>query len=254
MAGALTRHTVKEQRKQMENILFSYDHIILVAKYQTPQEHRHFAKHLLFSIDQDLECTVNGQIVTGRGICIASDVPHTARTVSGQMLVLLIEATSAFSERLDAVLGKEPCRILDDPLAGEVVKAYEAGALPGVRKAVFRAFEVEQQDSAKYDGRIREVLRILSERESIDADIFAQLYTSTGLSQSRLSHLFKEQVKVSLSSYIALIKMQKASKYVLEGKNMTTAALHAGFSSSAHMAATCKRMFGISLSEIFAAC
>ncbi|NLO86193.1 MAG: helix-turn-helix domain-containing protein [Clostridiales bacterium] len=65
--------------------------------------------------------------------------------------------------------------------------------------------------------------------------------------------MFKEQVKISLSSYIVLIKMQKAAKYVLYGESLTTAALHAGFSGSAHMASTCKRMFGIALSEIFAA-
>jgi len=36
---------------------------------------------------------------------------------------------------------------------------------------------------------------------------------------------------------------------LIKGENITTASLHAGFNSSSHYAATCKKMFGITCSD-----
>jgi AraC-like DNA-binding protein len=69
------------------------------------------------------------------------------------------------------------------------------------------------------------------------------------LSQSRLSHLFKEVTGISLSRYLAMEKMRKGYIHFQKHGNITEAAMHAGFDSPSHFAATCKRMFGISFSE-----
>lgn len=234
----------------MDYMIFSEDHIIILAEYQTPQEHQHFAKHLLFGVNEALTCVIDGSHVEGRGICIESNATHTAKTVSGKMLLVLIEESSSFSGKLTALLENHSNIVLQQWIVDAIVAAYKADGLQGVENALFQAFNLEHRDSSKYDSRIKEVLQTLQERDAIESDIFQQLCRRTALSQSRLSHLFKEQVKISLSGYIALVKMRKAAKYVFQGETLTAAAHHAGFSSSAHMAATCKRMFGLSLSEL----
>ncbi len=70
------------------------------------------------------------------------------------------------------------------------------------------------------------------------------------LSESRLTHLFKEEAGVSLKSYILIRKMERAYKYVSSGGKITQAAQEAGFSSSAHLAYTCKTLTGISITDV----
>jgi len=235
----------------MKDIILSEDHIITRDVYQTPQEHRHFAKQLMFGIDEALICKIDGSLVYGLGLCIASNVSHTAKTTSGKMLLILVEETSKFSEKLNTLL-KDSCYIvLEDSMVNTVAAAFKSGALQGVEHALFPIFHLEDRYLEKYDSRITKVLQILEECNTIEVDIFQQLSDQTALSKSRLSHIFKEQVKISLASYIVMAKMRKAAKYVLQGERLTTASYHAGFSSSAHMAATCKQMFGNSLSELF---
>ena len=65
------------------------------------------------------------------------------------------------------------------------------------------------------------------------------------LSPSRLSHLFKAETGVPLKSYITLHQVERAFMKLLCGKNITEAALEAGFDSSSHFSATVKRMMGI---------
>lgn len=91
----------------------------------------------------------------------------------------------------------------------------------------------------------------------IAADITHTAYTSSGgmlvylfdpacLSQSRLSHLFKESVGISLHRYLAWEKMRKGYVNYRKYGSITEAAMRAGFDSPSHFAATCKRMFGLS--------
>ncbi|MBQ3800304.1 MAG: AraC family transcriptional regulator [Treponema sp.] len=61
--------------------------------------------------------------------------------------------------------------------------------------------------------------------------------------------MFSGQAGISLHRYLAFIKIQKAFLHVRKGKSLTRAALDAGFDSPSHLAATFKRMFGISFSQ-----
>ena len=102
---------------------------------------------------------------------------------------------------------------------------------------------------SKVDDRITDVLTFLRETDSVPEDITDILCQRVCLSKSRFSHLFKEQMGISLHRYLALDKMKKGYLSFLEYGNITEAAMRAGFDSPSHFAATCKRMFGISFTE-----
>nr|WP_242846410.1 helix-turn-helix transcriptional regulator [Clostridium botulinum] len=68
------------------------------------------------------------------------------------------------------------------------------------------------------------------------------------LSRSRLTHLFKEETKISLNSFLIILKISKSYEYILSGKTITEACIKAGFYSPSHFATTNKKMFGISAS------
>ena len=65
------------------------------------------------------------------------------------------------------------------------------------------------------------------------------------VSTSRFSHLFSEQVGVSLKSYLTLHQLEKAYQEILGGSSITEAAMNAGFDSPSHFAATVKRLMGL---------
>ncbi|WP_216857302.1 helix-turn-helix domain-containing protein [Paenibacillus tritici] len=49
-----------------------------------------------------------------------------------------------------------------------------------------------------------------------------------------MSHLFKENTGISLSGYMVLHKLQKATYLIFEGLSITDAAMAAGFDSPSH--------------------
>ena len=66
-----------------------------------------------------------------------------------------------------------------------------------------------------------------------------------------MSHIFKDETGMTLHSYLALVKLRKTTEYIEQGMNITEASIYAGFDTPSHCAATCKRMFGISLREVY---
>jgi len=106
-------------------------------------------------------------------------------------------------------------------------------------------------DVENFDNRVMKVLNLLN--ECVHEDEFHQIkYFSkkTGLSESRLAHLFKEETGIPLKSYIVLHKLQRAYDSIFNGETITTAALNAGFDSPSHLAYTNKMMTGMSAINI----
>lgn len=66
-----------------------------------------------------------------------------------------------------------------------------------------------------------------------------------GVSASRLTHLFTEQVGIPLRRYVLWSRLQIAISRVKAGDDLTDAAHAAGFADSAHLTRTCRDMFGL---------
>ncbi|GAA5078561.1 helix-turn-helix domain-containing protein [Nocardia iowensis] len=73
------------------------------------------------------------------------------------------------------------------------------------------------------------------------SDVARQL----GISATRLTHLFTEQVGIPLRRYILWLRLHIAMTRVMAGDDVTTAAAAAGFTDSAHLTRTCRRTFGL---------
>ncbi len=71
------------------------------------------------------------------------------------------------------------------------------------------------------------------------------------LSESRLIHLFKEQVGIPIRRYLLWLRLIEAVKSVLDGYSLLDAAHNAGFADYAHLSRTFKKMFGNPPSLIF---
>lgn len=166
----------------------------------------------------------------------ASDMKHTAYAESGDMLVFLFDAAGSIAKEAERkyLCGKTYCCISD--------------------KTAIQIREICRENTPADSDRL--ITRLLGldtsgnmPRDEIPEDITAQFCARVCLSPSRLSHLFKENVGISLHRYLAMDKMRKGYIYFQKYGSITEASMRAGFDSPSHFAATCKRMFGISFSE-----
>ncbi|WP_280306124.1 helix-turn-helix transcriptional regulator [Nocardia neocaledoniensis] len=64
------------------------------------------------------------------------------------------------------------------------------------------------------------------------------------LSESRLSHLFAEELGITFRAYVRWLRLLRATGAVAQGCSLTEAAHLAGFTDSSHLTRTCRRTFG----------
>ena len=70
------------------------------------------------------------------------------------------------------------------------------------------------------------------------------------LSRTRLVHVFSESVGVPIRPYILWLRLQLAAAALGKGASITEAAHASGFSDSAHLTRTFRRMFGTTPSDL----
>ncbi len=103
--------------------------------------------------------------------------------------------------------------------------------------------------SRPIDPRVETALAMLhaqaGERPSLDL-----LAARTGLSESRLRHVFKAATGVPLRRYRLWAAMRTAIGTMARGETLTAAAMDGGFASSAHFSAAFRAMFGMEPSRL----
>ena len=100
------------------------------------------------------------------------------------------------------------------------------------------------------DGRIKMILSRLN--TSLDERLrIEDLAKSVDLSTSRISHLFKSQMGVSIATCRIWLKLRNLSQSLKLGKNLTYAAQESGFFDSSHFNRVFKRYFGLAPHKVF---
>ncbi|QTQ17242.1 AraC family transcriptional regulator [Treponema parvum] len=249
-------------------MIYKDDRIIFWALYDDPQEHKHFAKHVLIS-SMPFICTVEETSENLRSLVIQSNVMHRIRrNKDAPMAVFLIDTTSELSRIIDDELlkgkkfgalpseienhlirmldGRDPLEAVDEYLVGTLVERTERKSL----KAMSVSGSLCKQRGQRMDSRIAEAICLMEQCESIESDAYDTFPRTLCLSKSRFLHLFKEEVGIDFKNYLLLKKLEKTCRCVVEkGMSITDAAIRAGFSSSSHFATVCKKYCGISFTD-----
>ena len=237
-------------RSQMTSTVFGYDHIMMRAEYRTPDPHSHLAVHFLAGLDGPVHCVVSGDSFDADAVFIASDVVHTAYAETGDMLVFLFDTAGSIAEEAQKqYLCGRPYFCGDKETVEKLREIWKNNPPAQADSLITQLLGLDTVGNTLRDERISQVLEYLRSLDEVPEDITAQLCAKVCLSPSRLSHLFKENVGISLHRYLAMDKMRKGYIHFQKYGNITEASLRAGFDSPSHFAATCKRMFGISFSE-----
>jgi AraC family transcriptional regulator len=99
--------------------------------------------------------------------------------------------------------------------------------------------------SQQVDARIQKAIDYV-QKNLRGAVAMRDAASAAALSPSRFRHLFMEQTGSAFRVYVLWLRLNVAIEAAMTGKSWTEAAHQAGFSDSAHLTRTFKRMFGIS--------
>jgi AraC family transcriptional regulator len=99
------------------------------------------------------------------------------------------------------------------------------------------------------DSRVQAAIELIRDRLGSTLEL-AEVAARVHLSPERFRHLFVEHTGVRFRAYILWVRLECALAAYVAGRSLTEAAQAGGFSDSAHLSRTFKKMFGISAASI----
>ncbi|MHA7966002.1 helix-turn-helix domain-containing protein [Paenibacillus sp. CAU 1782] len=232
-------------------------HLMVVSDAIDAEEHGHSFVQVAISLDSVFQIEVEGQPISCAGIVIQSNVAHSLNGAGHPLLMLLMDGTSDLAASFKRFIGEDEYGLIPRDLVKEAAgfaRNHLSDIVDGLSYQAFldqllKRLGVQYMQPAIADERIEELIQLV--KECTGSEHSVGLYAGQlGLSNSRLSHLFKENTGTSLSGYILLHKLQKACYLIFRGVSITDAAMAAGFDSPSHFAATSKRLLGMTAKDI----
>ncbi|MDO5156876.1 MAG: AraC family transcriptional regulator [Eubacteriales bacterium] len=224
----------------MSRIVFDDEYVIVMPSFKEVLPHKHSFYHV-FWVGGDAE-----QLYV-----VGGNMRHVMPPLPQCKLFLMIDPTSCMAERIDGLLESGKPKTIDLLNGLDVTQCSDDELKQRVRDCLIAngLLETTKNDIDSEDYRVVRLLKELKAYKHLEKSI-QEIADQYGLSDSRLSHVFKECMGVSLKGYLNIKQMQYAYKLIMDGESITYAALEAGFSSPAHLAAICKKQMGISISMV----
>ena len=226
------------------------NHLLIHTGDANPLEHCHRATHIIISLEDNMDITVDSKTYQSQGIIIPTGIPHEIDTKGKSVLVLLYDSTTNVAMQIHNV------RKLTNADCAKIVDLYfqfqaenSLHAYNNFEQYCLSQIGIKETNCCIHDDRISLALKYISSNFSKKITC-QEVANSVFLSQGRFSHLFKEQTGMTFASYLIYQRSMYVYKKILLGKSITEAALEAGFSSSTHFADVNRRIFGLSARHI----
>ena len=215
-------------------------------------EHSHPIIQFVVSLQGSfLSKTVSGNWIKKKGLLIAPNYFHECDAKNISIISIDIDPKSTLGEW-----------ILHNQLRNLHIKDYPSEGLEilevtdfslnlknenwqSVRNMIENTFLFNKTfKKTQKDERISKILEFI--RNNITQNITTKNLTEiTFLSESRMLHLFKEEMGLPIRNYILWYRLKIVIDHILEGNSLTSAAYKAGFSDQAHMTRTFTKMTGL---------
>lgn len=199
------------------------------------KRHAHFPIEVIFTLSGELHIDTDiHQFRNIQSAIIRSNVPHTFR-LNGECQLYFVDPTSNPGQHISRhFFGEAKDIVFIDDVNPEYFTANHI--LP---------FQNQTPNLTDIDDRIQRCLHWIKTNFASEGINMSTLSQIVFLSESRLAHLFKHQVGISVHQYILWKKVEMAVKRALDGFSLTDCAYDAGFADSSHFIKTFQKMFGI---------
>jgi AraC-like DNA-binding protein len=223
---------------------------LMVARSVNNRPHRHLAASLLIALGDDFRLRIGQKTeLRCRLALVAPDVEQCMDSGDQPVAVIHVDPDLDGWRQLRPLLGRRHHCHPDDSsitaLRAQLLGALESGldcaqagrlfddtvkALAGVHCP------------APLDPRIAALTRKLRS-QAPNFPPLATLAAAVGLSESRLMHLFKQEMGVTLRRFMLNLRLQSAMRLWRPGMNLAALAADAGFYDQPHLARTAREVF-----------
>ena len=141
---------------------------------------------------------------------------------------------------------------LDNSITVDATKNYSTNPVftQDVVQFVAPASSMNPDFPVTEDSRILEAADYIRQAQNLESLTVQEIARAICLSESRLSHLFKQEAGISLHLYLANMKLERAFYLIPTGKPMTDICMEAGFSSPSHMSDISRKLYGLSMTQV----
>lgn len=188
-----------------------------------------------------------------RAAIIGPDQPHQLEGGENELALLYLDPESDEGRRLRALTAGNAFRRLPSsliahlgPWGGTPVDIDEAATVVDRLLAVLAPIERQRLSLDARIARSLDWLRSVPSRPRAASEVAGRVSLSAG----RFAHLFRDNTGVPLRRYLLWLRLVAAVQQMAAGGTLTEAASAAGFSDSAHLTRTFRRMFGIAPSAL----
>lgn len=198
--------------------------------------HSHPPLEIVLALDGSFSISLpTGEIPDLRFAVIGPNQIHSLRAENGQVSILMVE------HHVELVLKKLrlPDRVLETGYFTSL--SMDACILADLKWSILRSGPF-----TRYEPRVQWVVDYLRDH-FIDYGSMMELFKNqTCLSESRLSHLFRQEMGISLKKYRIWTQLRAAvAQHLHENTDLFSALIQRGFYDQPHFSRTYKRMLGI---------
>lgn len=206
--------------------------------------HAHPAMEILYARDSPFVIeTPTNKTHQATFVIVDANVHHRIVATSGPVQVIMLERSLPSLEEIWRGLdigGMKDIWISEESRAEEQLFRYFANA------------QIQYHIKDGYSSRILNCLDYLNSASVDYPEMMKVLQGRVHLSESRLSHLFKEEVGISIKRYLVWSRLKRtAYTFINEDRTLYEAALEAGFYDQAHMSNAFKQLLGLRPSAVY---
>ncbi|MBW0148792.1 AraC family transcriptional regulator [Marinobacter arenosus] len=222
------------------------DHWQVVGHLMPNRPHRHISASWLVGLDGPFRLQVGGQWRSTSAALVAPDAVQALEPGGGRMWCAQLDPDSHFWRALQPLLNGR--QTVDIALSAHHLSSLESDTCQLVRQSLSTAIERLGGSPVPVDPRVRTICDYLRTElpEKVDVSWLAE---SVGLSSSRLSHLFRQEIGVPMRRFLLHLKMNRVLAHWEPGKSMSGLAMDAGFYDQPHFVRTVRDMFDALPSE-----
>ena len=232
--------------------IYVWDGVIMyVTREHLSKAHAHFPALLQIGLGATFAISLDHQKRSYHDIVVmAPNVRHSTDSENQPYMAVLIDPDHALYGYLHPLLSGEaicslPASYLDvfhlefQQLVAGHLSLMQAKQL---LMRILSTLSPHVLSNLPWDSRILQACNYIKQLIPQQIPTVAQVSTHVGLSESRLMHLFSQQLGVSMRRYILWLRVRYAIKLWVAGHNLIDIAMEAGFADQAHYTRTLRSM------------
>jgi AraC family transcriptional regulator len=224
--------------------------------YPKTRPHCHHAVQVTLLLRGWFVLETDHQQVSGPAAAVAPDTEH-AFLAEGAVAHVFVDPEGRTGRELQRVLFGGASLVSIPGLAevrAQLLAAFDSPrredrTLIDLGRAAVAELAPESDRDLRPDARVRRMSTWAAAR--LDAPVsLVDAAAHVGLSTGRARHLFVEQTGLPFRTYLLWQRLTRAVELYSGGSSLTDAAHGAGFSDSAHLSRTFRRMFGVAADSL----